>query len=345
MLGRVEMNNSNINDVLAIGNAIVDIIAKVDYEFLEQNNLVSGSMTLINEEKAIELQDSLNAISYYPGGSAANTLAGFAKLGGKCKFVGKTGVDDLASVFKKHVINNGISFADVPSVKNLPTARCVVMVTPDAQRTMCTFLGASNMLTKEDLNYNDIMLSKIIYLEGYLFDLPACKDAFLYSVNVAKKLNKIISLSLSDSFCVERHRNSFMELLKNGIDILFTNSSEIMSLFETDDFNKITNQISKYAKIGVITKGSEGADIISLGKKEHIPSLETKLVDTTGAGDLFASGFLAAYTKNQPLKTCGILGSVCASKVISHFGAQPQDDLLDFVRSFGFAEDLSYKVE
>tara|TARA_B100000029_G_scaffold316956_1_gene309399 strand:- start:87 stop:497 length:411 start_codon:yes stop_codon:yes gene_type:complete len=136
-----------------------------------------------------------------------------------------------------------------------------------------------------------------------------------------------------------------MELLKNGIDILFTNSSEIMSLFETDDFNKITNQISKYAKIGVITKGSEGADIISLGKKEHIPSLETKLVDTTGAGDLFASGFLAAYTKNQPLKTCGILGSVCASKVISHFGAQPQDDLLDFVRSFGFAEDLSYKVE
>ena len=337
--------NNNINDVVAIGNAIVDIIAEVDYEFLKKRNLVPGSMTLVDEKEAFELQKSLNSVSYFPGGSAANTLAGISILGGKCQFVGKLGTDDLADIFKKHILNKGISFSNLSPEKKHPTARCIIMVTPDAQRTMCTFLGASNMLTKEDLNYKVISLSKIIYLEGYLFDLPACKEAFWNSVNIAKKFNKKVSLSLSDSFCVERHRDSFKDLLENGVDILFSNISEIEKLVETDNFKKITNYLSKYVDIAVITKGSDGAEIVCSETTEYIPAFETKPLDTTGAGDLFAAGFLAAYLKNKPLKTCGVLGSLCASKVITHFGAQPKNDLLDFIYASGFRKDLTYKEE
>jgi sugar/nucleoside kinase (ribokinase family) len=325
--------NAPAIDVVGIGNAIVDVIAQADDRFLAAQDLPKGTMTLIDAARAEELYAAMGPGVEMSGGSAANTMAGIASLGGKGAFIGKVRNDQLGGIFRHDIRANGLTFDTPPATEGLPTARCLIFVTPDAQRTMNTFLGASVALGPDDLDRDLIARAKITYLEGYLWDAPAAKAAFVDAAKIAHKAGRRVALSLSDPFCVERHRDSFLRLVEDHVDLLFANEVEICSLYQVDDFDAALQKVRGHCEVAVLTRSARGAVILS-GEEVHIVDAEpvARVVDTTGAGDLYAAGFLFGYTRGKNLHDCGQIGAIAAAEVISHYGARPEVPLHPLVQ-------------
>lgn len=319
-------------DILGIGNAIVDILTHVDDDFLELEKLTKGSMQLTSEGEAADLYDKLGQAIECSGGSAANTIAGLASMGSRSAYIGKINDDQLGSVFKHDIRSLGADFNTVASTDGPPTAHCLVLVTPDAERTMCTYLGACVNLTVDDIDEDMVRSSAITYLEGYLWDPDPAKDAFRKAIEIAHDAGNKVALSLSDPFCVSRHHGEFKELVENDIDILFANEDEIKMLYDTDDINQAAFLVQQDCQMAAITRGSHGCIVTNKDEIGHIQGRNVeKLVDTTGAGDLFAAGFLHALTQGKSIGECGALGNLVAAEVITHLGARPDIDLKDFV--------------
>lgn len=315
-------------DVTGIGNAIVDVLTHADDAFLSKQGLQKGSMTLIDAERAETLYAAMGSGVEVSGGSAANTLAGLASLGGKGAFIGKVAEDQLGEVFRHDIQAVGTRFDNAPLAGGAPTARCLILVTPDAQRTMNTFLGASVELSPDDVNLEHIRSSKVTYLEGYLWDPPKAQEAFRIAAHAAHEAGRKVALSLSDSFCVNRHRDSFLELINGHVDILFANESEITSLFQVNSFEEAAALVKNRCEASALTQSEEGSLILMDGKEFRVPAAPIeKLEDTTGAGDLYAAGFLFGYCRGMAPGDCGRLGSIAAGEVISHFGARPEVEL------------------
>ena len=318
-------------DVLGIGNAIVDVIARADDAFLAANGLGKGAMTLIDEARAEALYGLMGPGRESSGGSAGNTIAGIASLGGKAAYIGQVRDDQLGGIFRHDIRAAGVAF-DTPAAKAGPsTARCLIFVTPDAQRTMQTYLGACVELGPEQVDEKQVAAAQITYLEGYLWDKPAAKDAFRKAVDVAHKAGRKVSLTLSDSFCVGRHRAEFRDLVDNHVDVLFANEAEILSLYETAKFEDVLPHLrAKKSRIAAVTRSEKGSVTIGNGEVHAVPAQPgVKVVDTTGAGDLYAAGFLHGLTTAKDLATCAKLGSICAGEIISHYGARPEVSLRD----------------
>ena len=321
-------------DVVGIGNAIVDIIAHADDGFLTAAAMVKGSMTLIDEARAEEIYASMGPGVEMSGGSAGNTIAGIASLGGRAGYIGKVRDDLLGKVFRHDISSAGVEFPTPAAADGPATARCMILVTPDAQRTMNTFLGACVNLGPEDVDAALIARAQVTYMEGYLFDKPTAQEAFRHAARLAHAAGRRVSLSLSDSFCVERHRAAFLELIEHHIDILFGNEAEITSLFETADFNAAVKKLRGMCDLAAITRGAAGSVIVTKDEIVEVPAAPvSRIVDTTGAGDLYASGVLYGLTQGKPLAECGRLGSLAAAEIISHFGARPETPLSDYVRA------------
>jgi sugar/nucleoside kinase (ribokinase family) len=315
-------------DVTAIGNAIVDVIATAEDSLLAKHNLPKGAMNLIDAATAEKLYGIMGAGKEASGGSAGNTIAGIAALGGKTAYIGKVAADQLGDVFTHDIRAVGVTYDTQPLKGGLPTARSLIFVTPDAQRTMQTFLGATTQLGPEDVNMDYIAESKVVYLEGYLWDQPRAKKAMLDAAIKAKESGAKVSLTLSDSFCVARFRDEFLDLAEKHVDILFANEGEILSLYETDDFDVALQAVRKHCEIAALTRSEKGSVVVRGSEVHVIDAVKgVKVVDTTGAGDAYAAGFLYAYTQGRDLATCGKLGGAMAAKVISHFG--PRSEVAD----------------
>jgi sugar/nucleoside kinase (ribokinase family) len=315
-------------DVLAIGNAIVDVIAKVDDGFVAREKLVKGSMNLIDEPRAEELYAHMGPASEHSGGSAGNTAAGVASFGGKAAYFGKVKNDQLGGIYRHDMRAIGVSF-DTPAAEDGPaTARSFILVTPDGERTMNTYLGACVNLTTADIDADTVRKSAITYMEGYLYDKPEAMGAFREAAKIARTAGRMASITLSDSFCVERHRDDFLNLIRTGIDIVFANESEIKSLYQTQSFEGALGAIRKDCAVAVLTRSEKGSVIARGSEVVEVPAFPVDhVVDVTGAGDLFAAGFMFGYTKGLPLKRCGELGSLAAAKVISQVGPRPDVSL------------------
>jgi sugar/nucleoside kinase (ribokinase family) len=312
-------------DVLGIGNAIVDVISRADDGFLAQHGLVKGSMMLIDEQRAETLYSAMGPGIEVSGGSCGNTMAGVASFGGKGAYIGKVRDDQLGKVFGHDISAIGVSF-DTPRAKSGPsTARCLILVTPDAQRTMNTYLGACTGLGPDDIDARLVGSAQVTYVEGYLWDAPAAKQAVLKAFDAAHASGRLVSITLSDSFCVDRYRDEFRDLVRNQIDILFGNEAEIKSLYQVDSFEEAMAATRREAKIAVLTRSDKGSIVLKGGETWAVPAAPVaKVVDTTGAGDLFASGFLFGFTHGKPLAECARLGGLAAAEVISHVGARPE---------------------
>ncbi|MEZ5758093.1 MAG: adenosine kinase [Emcibacteraceae bacterium] len=319
-------------DVLGIGNAIVDILIHVEDDFLKSENLVKGSMQLVNEQEAAAIYAKLGQCIECSGGSAANTIAGLASLGVNTSYIGKIRDDQLGLVFRHDIAALGTSFKTSSAPDGPATAHCLVLVTPDAERTMCTYLGACVNLTEADIDEDTVRSSKISYLEGYLWDPEPAKAAFRKAIKIAHDAGNKVSLSLSDPFCVDRHYEEFLHLVKDGVDILFANEDEIKMLYKTDNINEAAQLVQRDCDIAAITCGAAGCIVINQDEIGHVQGHRVeKLVDTTGAGDLFASGFLYGLTNGRSIGECGALGNLIAGEVITHLGARPDIDLKTFV--------------
>jgi sugar/nucleoside kinase (ribokinase family) len=316
-------------DVLGLGNAIVDVIAPVDEEFLVRGELRKGAMQLVDQDQAQSLYDAMGATTITSGGSAANTIAGVASFGGKGAFVGKVSTDEAGAAFGHDIRAAGVHFSTQPAKDGPSTARCLILVTPDGQRTMNTFLGACQNLTVLDIDPAEVAASKIIYLEGYLWDPPAAKEAFVEASRLAHAAQREVALTLSDVFCVDRHQQEFLKLMREGIvDIVFANESELHALYETADFATAIAALRQENVLAAITRSEKGAVVVKGAMTWEVPAAPiASLVDTTGAGDLFAAGFLTAYTQGRPLDACARLGALAASEIIQHFGARPEISL------------------
>jgi sugar/nucleoside kinase (ribokinase family) len=315
-------------DVTAIGNAIVDVIAPAQESFLADENLAKGAMTLIDESRAARLYARMAPGIEVSGGSAANTVAGVANLGGRAAFIGKVAADALGEVFAHDIRAIGGRFESPPLAGGPATARCLVNVTPDGERTMCTFLGASTQLTAADVSAPLVEASAVVYLEGYLFDAPEARRAFAKAAALAHGAGRAIALTLCDPFVVERHSEALRGFIESQVDILFANEAEITALFATADFEAAARAVSTHVSIAALTRGADGSVVIGKGERRTIPASPVdKVVDTTGAGDQYAAGFLFALARGAPLETCGRLGSAAASEVISHYGPRPQTSL------------------
>jgi sugar/nucleoside kinase (ribokinase family) len=315
-------------DVVGIGNAIVDVLVQSDDQFLRDHGLTKGTMALVDEGQAERLYASVGAGLETSGGSAANTLAGIAQLGGRAGFIGRVRDDQLGAIFSHDIRAVGTRF-DTPAATSGPsTARCLILVTPDAQRTMCTYLGASVSLDPDDLDLELVAQAKVLYLEGYLWDGDAAKRAFIAAAEVARAHGGEVALSLSDAFCVERHRESFQELVDGHVDILFANEMEITALYETSSFDEALEQVRGRCRVAALTRSEQGSVVLAGSACHQIaPFSLGKLVDTTGAGDLYAAGFLHAWIQGHPPERCGQLGSLCAGQVVTQLGPRPQVDL------------------
>lgn len=314
--------------VAGIGNAIVDVLVHADDALLSQLDLTKGVMTLIDSATAESIYERLPPGIECSGGSAANTIVGIAALGGKAAYVGKVKNDQLGQVFRHDIRSAGITFDTAPAEDGNSTARCFVLVTPDAQRTMLTYLGACVELTPDDVDEAIIASSAITYLEGYLYDPPAAKRAFLAAASVAHGAGRMVSLSLSDPFCVDRHRMDFADLVANHVDILFANEAELCSLYQTDNFDDAIRASRGHCRVAAITRGAKGSVVIAGGDAIVVGAAPVdQVVDTTGAGDLYAAGFLHGFTQGRDLATCALLGGIAAGEVISHFGARPERPL------------------
>lgn len=323
-------------DVAGIGNAIVDIIARCDEAFLSNQGMEKGFMQLIEAGRAEELYAAMGPATEQSGGSVANSIAGIASFGGKCAFIGRVADDQLGKVFAHDIRSIGVAYDTPPSDAGLPTARCFVLVTPDGERTMNTFLGASTELKPADVDKQAIAQSQVTYLEGYLFDKPEAKAAFNEAAVTAREAGRKVALSLSDAFCVDRHRDDFLALVRGGVDILFANENEITSLYQLNTFDDAAGAVRAEAEIAVLTRSEQGSVVISGNETIEVPAAPVdKVVDVTGAGDLYAAGFLHGLTAGKDLDTCGRLGALAASEIISHIGARPEKNLKSLAQGAG----------
>jgi sugar/nucleoside kinase (ribokinase family) len=320
--------NDTQYDVIAIGNAIVDVLARAEDSFLDEHGLPKGSMSLIDATQAEKFYSLMGAGIEASGGSAANTVAGIAGLGGRAAFIGTVADDQLGQVFSHDIRAVGVAFDSKPLSGGAPTARCLILVTPDAQRTMQTFLGAAIEIGPEDVDEALVASSKVLYLEGYLWDQPRAIEALTKAAKAAKAAGREVAFTTSDAFCVGRHRAAFLQLIEDHVDILFANEAEIMSLYETHTFEEALAQVRGKVDIAALTRSEKGSVIINKSAVhmiEAVPGVE--VVDTTGAGDAYAAGFLYAYTQGRDLTSCGKLASLLAAEVISHYGARAETDL------------------
>ncbi len=331
------MTTTSSSDVLCFGNAIVDVLAHADDAFLARHDMAKGSMALIDADRATSLYDDMGPAVEISGGSAANTAAGIASFGGQVGFVGKVGADQLGEVFTHDIRAVGVDYEVVRAAEGgSPTARCLILVTPDAQRTMNTFLGASAEVHPDDVPLDRVRATKVLYCEGYLWDPPEAKAAMRAAMTAAVEANVKVAFTLSDAFCVDRHRDEFLELLDGPVDILFANEAEIMSLYETASWEAAVDRVRGHVEIACLTRSDAGSHIVAGHSEIQILAQPVaKVVDTTGAGDLYASGFLYGYTRGFELVTCGDLAALAAAEVISHVGARPQRPLAELAREAG----------
>lgn len=320
-------------DVVGIGNAIVDVLAHADDTFLETRGLTKGTMSLIDSKAADKLYNEMKPVLECSGGSAANTIAALASLGGRGAFIGKVRDDKLGGIFRHDIRALGIAFDSEPSRYSAATARCLILVTPDAQRTMQTYLGACVELGPDDIDENVIATSHITYLEGYLWDPPKAQEAFIKAATIARKFGRKVALTLSDPLCVNRHRADFIDLVDNHIDILFANEAEILSLYQVGTFDSALQRARNHCEIAALTRSAKGAVVIA-GNEVHVLDAEPleKVVDTTGAGDAYAAGFLHGLAIGKGLYDCGRMGAIAAAEAISHVGARPQTPLDRLIR-------------
>jgi sugar/nucleoside kinase (ribokinase family) len=320
-------------DVTAIGNAIVDVLAQCSDSFITEQGLTKGAMSLIDAERATSLYSLMGPAVETSGGSAGNTAAGIAGLGGRVAYIGKVADDQLGDVFRHDITAAGVTFRTPPIKNQLPTARSFVLVTPDAQRTMQTFLGACTLLAPDDIDIDLIADSQVVFIEGYLWDLPAAIKSILKAANAAKAAGRKVSFTTSDAFCVGRFRDQFLDFIRTYVDILFSNEAEILSLCQVDNFDTAKEKARDLAEIVVITRSEKGSVVITGEETYVIQGEKVEVVDTTGAGDAYAAGFLYAYTQGRPLKVCGKLAGLVASEAISHLGARAESDLRQLAAS------------
>jgi len=315
-------------DVLGLGNAIVDVISMVDDDLLAREKLAKGGMMLIDPERADFLYSKLGPATESSGGSCGNTMAGFASFGGRGAYIGKVKDDDFGKVFRHDLNAIGVTFRTPAAQDGPSTGRCLVVVTPDAQRTMSTYLGAATDLTANDIDADLIQAAAVTYLEGYLFDPPEAKAAFVRAAELAHAAGRKVAITLSDSFCVGRHRDSFAHLVESHTDILFANEDEILSLYEVNNFDDALQAVRGQCDVACLTRSEKGSVIVS-GDEVHVVDAEPaqRVIDTTGAGDQFAAGFLYGYTQGKGLAESGKIGGVAAAEVIAHYGARPEVDL------------------
>ncbi len=323
-------------DVLGIGNAIVDVLSRTEDAFLAERNIQKGAMQLIDENQAAELYSEMGPGVEISGGSAANTIAGLASFGASGAFIGKVRDDQLGDVFAHDIRSIGVDFTTKAAAEGASTARCLVLVTPDGERTLNTFLGASTGLGPDDVSEDQVASAKITYLEGYLWDPPEAKEAFLKAARAARSAGRDVALTLSDPFCVERHRDEFLELVRNEVNIVFANEAEIKSLYQVETFDEALQAAKQDCGLVALTRSAAGC-VIADGDDVHVVEAVKvdRVVDTTGAGDLFAAGFLFGLTSGRSLVDCGRLGSLAASEVISHVGARPETNLAELARQHG----------
>ena len=310
-------------DLVGVGNAIVDIVTNIDDDFLKKNRLQKGSMNLITLENSGKILKDCKIIKQISGGSAANTVVSLANLGNNVEFIGRVKNDKFGNFFSKDIKESGASFNSKYVETSESSAHSLVLITPDAQRTMCTYLGASTEFEPNNINYESIKTSKYLYLEGYLWDSELAKQAFIKAAKIAKESNTKIILSLSDSFCVDRHRESFLNLINDFVDILFCNEEELKSLFKSIDLEQCKIKINSLCELTAITLGEKGSIIVNKNKTEFIkPFLFGKAVDTTGAGDIFAGGFIHGLINKLSLNNCGQIGSICAGHIVTQIGSR-----------------------
>jgi sugar/nucleoside kinase (ribokinase family) len=327
-------------DVLGVGNAIVDVLARVDDAFVETHGLAKDAMLLIDEARAEALYKAFPPGEEISGGSAANTLAGVASLGARGAYIGKVAKDQLGEVFAHDLRAAGVHYDTAPLEEGPATARCLIAVPPDARRAMNTFLGASALIADSDIDEDLVKASTVTFLEGYLFDRPEAKTAFVRAAEIARAHDRRVALTLSDIFCVERHRDSFRQLVKNHIDVLLANEAELKSLYEVDSFEEALAAVRAETRVAAVTRSEKGAVVVSGEFEVSVPAGDVKKVeDTTGAGDLFAAGFLSAYARGMDLESCGRLGVIAASEIISHIGARPQTELKALAAKAGLVLD------
>lgn len=314
-------------DILGIGNAIVDVVARADDTFLSRHDMHKGMMRLVDAAGADAIYAAMPPGEESSGGSAANTCAVAAALGARVAYLGKVADDQLGAVFRHDIRAAGVHFPSAPLRAGAPTARCLILVTPDGQRTMNTFLGACVTLGEDDLDETLVADAAVTYLEGYLFDPPAAQAAFRKAAAAAHAAWRQVALSLSDPFCVDRHRAAFRELVAGDVDILFANEAEITSLYEENTFEGAAEAVRQEVEIAVLTRSEAGSVILRGAETVEIAAEPARVVDTTGAGDAYAAGFLAGLTAGKSLPVCGRMGSIAAAEVISHYGARPETDL------------------
>lgn len=322
-------------DVIGIGNAIVDVLAHADDGFLAENGLSKGTMTLIDAETAEALYEKMAPALECSGGSAANTIAGLASLGGRGAFIGKVNQDQLGAIFRHDIRALGIAFETPPAVDGPATARCLVFVTPDAQRTLQTYLGACVELGPADIDPSLIAAARVTYLEGYLWDRPEAKEAFVKAATVAHQADRQVALSLSDPFCVDRHRAEFLDLVEHHVDIVFANEHEIISLYQVAHFDDALQAVRGKCAVAALTRSEKGSVVVA-GDEVHVLDAEpAQVVDTTGAGDAYAAGFLFGLTQGMPLVEAARVGGIAAAEVIGHVGARPEAPLSGLVAPRG----------
>ncbi|MGY4751306.1 adenosine kinase [Pannonibacter sp. Q-1] len=325
-------------DALCIGNAICDVFAHVEEDFLVRENLVKGSMRLIDTAEALRLYERMGQTVLISGGSAGNTAAGIASLGGKPAYLGKVANDVLGASYAHDMKGTGVHFETAPLVDSVPTARSMILITPDGERTMNTYLGACVELSPADVDPAVVGASAVTYMEGYLWDPPAAKEAFLQAARIAHENGRLVAISLSDSFCVDRYRSEFQGLLRDGVvDLMFANEHELKALYQTADIDTAIRAAAESCKLTALTRGEDGAMAITREETVHVRANEvSEVADLTGAGDLFASGFLYGLAHDFDLATSASLGCLCASEVIAHVGARPQKSLKSLATDSGF---------
>ncbi len=331
------MSKPAILDVTGIGNAIVDIIARTDDAFLARHAIAKGGMTLIDAAAANQLYGAMGPGIEKSGGSAANTIAGVAALGGRAAFIGKVQQDQLGEVFAHDLRAMGVRYDTPASTSENPTGRCLILVTPDAQRSMSTFLGAGQELRPQDVDPAIIEAAQITYLEGYLWDPPHAKEAFRKAMEIAHGAGRKVAMSLSDAFCVERYRDEFQHLAAGNVDILFANEAEIMSLYEARTFDEALQAVRGKCAVAALTRSEKGCVIVAGDEVHVIEAVKpAALIDTTGAGDLFAAGFLFGLTHGRDVAASARIGALAASEVIAHLGPRPQSDLKALLKNAGY---------
>lgn len=315
--------------VVGIGNAMVDVLTREAEEFLSEMGIEKGIMQLIDMERAVQLYDNVGPAEEISGGSAANTIAGIAHLGGRCAYVGKVKDDQLGRIFAHDLRAQGADYETVlaPRDAEHETGRCIVIVTPDGERSMNTYLGVTEFLEPSDIDPSQMADTDWIYLEGYRFDGPDSHAAFAKAINACKPHGGKVALTLSDPFCVERHRDAFRLMIREDVDLLFANRAEVMSMYQTEDFAAARAAAAADVEIAICTDSENGVYVLSGGEETHVPAVPTQIVDATGAGDLFAGAFLWGLCEGHPLEICARMGNVAASEVISHIGARAQADL------------------